>query len=227
VKPLVRAVIVHEHKKPHVRRQAVGTTNLRKGIGMKKKVTLKDGSEIMIRPLTKDDVERSLAFYRALPSTDRIYLRNDVMDRKIIQQRILDMARNREKALVAVSEDTIVADGSLELESHGWKQHRGEIRLVVARPFQRKGLGMVMARELYFLAASEKVQEIVVKMMRPQKVAQKIFKRLGFSEDVTLHGYVRDLRGTKQDMIIMRCDLKSLWERLEDYFTETDWERRK
>jgi len=194
---------------------------------MEKTITLKDGSDVVFRNLIPDDVKNSIAFFQSLPDADRIYLRNDVMDANVVRSRIQEMERNREIVLVAISGDAIVADGSLELEAHGWKKHLGEIRLVVAPTHQRKGLGMCLARELYFLAASERVQEIIVKMMRPQLGAQKIFNRLGFKEEMVLPRYVKDLKGHHQDLIIMRCDLKALWQQLEDYFVETDWERRK
>ncbi|UCF69037.1 MAG: GNAT family N-acetyltransferase, partial [Acidobacteriota bacterium] len=118
-----------------------------------------------------------------------------------------------------------VADGTLELDGPGWKGHVGEIRLIVGRPFQRRGLGMRMARELYLLAARKGLEEIVVKMMEPQKAAISIFERLGFRKDATFSAYVKDQAGTKQNLIVMRCDLNSLWEKLEDYFAATDWQR--
>lgn len=194
---------------------------------MEKHVTLKDGSDVLIRPLRPADVDKSFAFFQALPSSVKTYLRSNVSDKGIVRQRINDLERNRETAIVAVKSDSIIADGSIETAIHGWKKHMAELRLIVAGKHQRKGLGMIMARELYFMAASDQVQEIVVKIMRPQAGAQKIFRRLGFHEDVTLPKYVRDLRGHRQDLIIMRCDLKSLWTELEDYFADTDWQRRK
>ena len=44
---------------------------------MAKQITLKDGTEVLIRELGTDDLDRSLAFFKALPPEDRIYLRND------------------------------------------------------------------------------------------------------------------------------------------------------
>ena len=34
--------------------------------------------------------------------------------------------------------------------------------------------------------------------------------------------YVKDTRGRKQDLLIMRCNLDALWKELEGYFHETD-----
>lgn len=192
---------------------------------MKKKVKLKDGSEVLIRKLGKDDKSRSLAFFRALPKEDRAYLRVDVTKPEIVERRIQTMESDRIMRLVAVNDEQIVADGSLELESRDWQRHVAELRLIVARSFQRKGLGMLMARELYMLAASKKVEEIIVKIMGPQIGAQNIFKRLGFHQDAVLHDYVRDIDGTKQDLVLMSCDLESLWQKLDDFMADFDWQR--
>ena len=192
---------------------------------MREKAKLKDGSEILIREMRKDDIDRSLAFFRALPGEDRAYLRRDVTNREIVGRRIQELKSSRIMRLVAVVDEQIVADGSLELEAQGWEEHLAEIRLIVARPFQRRGLGTLMARELYLLAAGKKVEEIIVKIMGPQVGVQDIFKRLGFRPETVLHDYVRDVGGTKQDLIVMRCNLEELWQKLGHHLDDSDWQR--
>jgi L-amino acid N-acyltransferase YncA len=189
------------------------------------KVKLKDQTEVLIRELTRDDLEGSLAFFKALPEEDRTYLRRDVTKRELVERRIKEVGTGGVQRLVATVDERIVADGSLELEGHGWKEHVGELRLIVAKPYQGKGLGILMARELYGLAAAAKVEEVVVRMMRPQKAARSIFRKLGFREEVVLPDYVRDLGGKKQDMILMRCDLEALWSEMEDFISHSDWQR--
>ncbi len=192
---------------------------------MKRIVNLKDGSEVTIRPMRKEDLEKSYAFFQSLPPEDRAYLRSDVTKFEVVKRRVRAMEFLKIKRLVALHKDDIVAEGALEMEGHDWEEHIAELRLIVAHPFQRKGLGMLMARELFLLAIKEKVEEIVVRMMKPQVNAIGIWRKLGFHEDVTLHDYVKDLEGVKHDLVIMRCDIKSLWKELEDYFEDTDWRR--
>ncbi len=62
-------------------------------------------------------------------------------------------------------------------------------------------------------------------MMRAQYAAHSIFRRLGFFDQTLLPEYVRDRDGKLQDLILMRCDLKALWQELEDYFENLDWQR--
>ena len=193
---------------------------------MEKRVQLKDGTEVLIRNLREDDVERSLAFFQALPPADRIYLRNDVTKREVIEMRLHSMSTDKVLRLVAISDTgQIVADGSLESDGYAWKDHVAELRLIVASAYQRKSLGMFLARELYLQAVSNRVEEIVAKVMLPQKAAMKIIERLGFKEKVVLPDYVKDIEGHKHDLIIMRCELKQLLSELENYFALSDWQR--
>jgi RimJ/RimL family protein N-acetyltransferase len=192
---------------------------------MKKKVRLRSGEEVLIRPLKMEDLEKSLAFFRALPEKDREYLRVDVTKRDIVKKRIASIKPLKTIRLIALVNKEIIADGSLEFEINTWKRHVAEIRLIVARPFQRKGLGTLMMRELFLIAAGRKVEQIIVKFMKPQAGARKIVKRLGFHRDAVMHDYVKDIKGEKHDLIIMRCDLESLWQRLEDFMAGSDWQR--
>jgi L-amino acid N-acyltransferase YncA len=192
---------------------------------MAEKLKLKDGSTAVIRPMQADDLERSFAFFKALPEEDRDYLRSDVTRRSVVRRRIQQIKKGNIHRLVAVARDKIVADGALERQTSEWQKHVAELRLIVARDYQRRGLGALMARELYKLAAAEKVEEIVVRMMRPQRGARRIFRRLGFHEEIVMPDYVKDLKGHKQDLIVMRCDLEGLWEEMEHYLTFWDWQR--
>lgn len=182
---------------------------------MGKTVRLKDGTEVLIRPLQRDDIERSLAFFRALPKEDLNYLRRDPTKREIVEQRVREMESGEYDRLVAVVGDEIVAEGALEMTGRDWTSHVGELRLIVAREYQRKGLGMLMARELYSLAASCKLEQVMVTMMRPQTAARNIFRKLGFREEMVLPDHLRDRDGRPQDLILMRGDLKALWRELE------------
>lgn len=192
---------------------------------MKKIVHLRDGTEVIIRNMKENDLEKSFAFFQALSNKDRLYLRVDVTNKELVKKRIRDMKYKNILRIVATLPNSIIADGALEFEDHGWEDHVGELRLIVANRFRRKGLGILMANELYSLAAKQGIEEIVVKIMKPQKDAQCIFKRLGFHHDITLPSSIYDLNHMKQDLIIMRCKLKELWSELADYFYEKDMRR--
>ena len=192
---------------------------------MHKNLKLKDKTEVVIREMTPGDLDGSLVFFESLSDEDRAYLRRDVSRREVVERRIAESAPDGASRLVAVAGGRIVADGALELSGEDWTKHVGELRLIVAGPYRRTGLGTVMARELYRLGRGALVEEIVVKLRRPQTAAQSIFKRLGFREEAVLPDYVKDLEGKKQDLVLMRCDIDALWREMEDFLSTGDWER--
>ena len=185
-------------------------------------VKLKDNQEVLIRAMKREDLEGSLAFFRALSEVDRLSLRRDSTTREVIEERIREMEQGAVKRLVAVADGAIVADGALGLSHFGWERHLAELRLVIATPYQRKGLGMLMAGALYDLAASAGIEEIVVKMMASQTAALRIFRKLGFRDEVVLRDYVKDMKGTRKDLVLMRCRLEDLWQKYEDFVRENE-----
>lgn len=186
--------------------------------------TMKDGSQFMIRELKQDDLDPLMEFYVSLPNRDRKYLRIDVTDRKLVKQRITDSENKKDIRLAAWYEGKIIGTGALEL-GHDWKRDLGELRLIVSKEFQRKGVGTLLAREIYYKAAERGVHKLVVKMMRPQKAAQNIVKKLGFDHDTVLPDYVLDQLGRPQDLLVMTCDMKNFWRELEHVYNDSDWRR--
>ena len=192
---------------------------------MEKTEKMKDGTEVTIRLLVPQDIDKLMEFYASLPEDDRRYLKFDVMDRKAVSRRLRRIESGDDIRIVAVHGGVIVASGVLELSGDAWNKHQGEIRVIVAHPFQKRGLGTVVIRELYFVAVQNQLQTIVARMMRPQVGAQKIFRRLGFREESMLPDFVKDLQGGSQDLIVMACDVKELWKQLDRTFSESDWQR--
>jgi L-amino acid N-acyltransferase YncA len=185
-------------------------------------VKLKDNKEVLIRAMKREDLEGSFAFFRALPEENRLSLRRDLTIREAIGERIREMEGGAVKRLVAVADGTIVADGALEFSHFGWERHLAELRLFVATAYQRKGLGLLMAGALYDLAGSAGIEEIVVKMMASQTAALRIFHKLGFHQEVVLRDYVKDMKGNRKDLVLMRRRLEDLWQKYEDFMHETD-----
>lgn len=190
---------------------------------MEIEVTLKNGKKVTIRHMRPDDVQGSFDFFQKLPPADRKYLRVDVTNWEFVERRVRHSDDGQVERLVVVDGEQIVGDGALELGGHGWGQNIAEIRLIVARGYQRTGLGTLLARELYRLAVQHDASRIVARLMRPQLGAHRILQSLGFHEEFLLPSMVLDRDGQWQDMIIMRCNLDDLWREIETSFELSDW----
>ncbi len=192
---------------------------------MQKKMTLKDGTEITIRELTLDDLENLMKFFTSLPLKDQQYLRIDVTNKEIVKTRISDALHKKDIRLAVLHNDQIIATGALELSHDDWRRNQGELRLIVAHDYQHKGIGLMLARELYYLAVENGVKKLVVKMMKKQKSARNLVKKLGFSHEVIIPDYVTDKSEKLQDLVIMTCDMKDFWKELEHIYQASDWMR--
>ena len=192
---------------------------------MDKVEKLKDGTNVIIRLLRLDDLDKLMKFYRGLPIEDRKYLKFDVLNRKVVAKRLKRIETGDDVRIIALLNNEVIASGALELSGEQWSKHQGEIRVIIAHGFQHKGLGTIMIRELYFIAVQKKVELIIARMMRPQAGAQHVFRRLGFREEMMMPDFVKDIEGGTQDLIVMACNVKDLWKELDHLFSESDWQR--
>jgi RimJ/RimL family protein N-acetyltransferase len=187
--------------------------------------TLKDGTPFTMRDLTIDDLDKLMKFYRALPASERNYLRIDVTKSDIVEQRIRDDKERKGFWITALHDDNIIGEGRLELFSDDWRKDHGEVRLIVGKDFRHKGVGLLMMRKLHHIAVEQKVKKVVAKILKPQSDARKILRRLGFREEIILPHYVHDQKRRIQDLLIMSANIDNFWKELETIYIASDWQR--
>jgi RimJ/RimL family protein N-acetyltransferase len=187
-----------------------------------KTVKTKDGSSVVIRPLTQDDGPALLVFFRALPADDRLFLREDVTKKEVIDRWITQLDYEEVLPIVAVKDSAIIGDATLHFHLYGWHRHMAEIRCVVAREYQKKGLGTILMHELVSHASQKGVDRIRAEMMDTQISAQKAFRRLGFKKEAELKNFVIDIDGKSHNLVIMVNDVSELWKKMEDLLIDYD-----
>lgn len=184
--------------------------------GYPKITKLNDGTEVILRVLSPDLRNKVVKFFRNLSKDDRLLLRNDVTDVVRVDERLNTIDYHRLIPLVAEYKGEIVADATLEQSPYGWTRHISEFRVVVARPFQKKGLAALLATELIYLALEKQVEKVEARLAAEQTAALKLCKKLGFKKIAVLPGYVKDLKKKTHDLVILELDLISLRPRMED-----------
>jgi L-amino acid N-acyltransferase YncA len=185
---------------------------------------LKDGADLLIREMDpKQDFDALMKFYADLPAEDRRYLRIDVTNRKTMEQRIKLMDFGYHFRILALYGDEIVGKGVLELPFEEWRRHQGELRVIIARPFQHRGVGMRLMRELYKLALRKNVETVTVWVMKPQEAALNLARKMGFHDQSVLPDYVKDQTGEMQDLYILKAKIADLTKEIDRIFGPTDW----
>jgi GNAT superfamily N-acetyltransferase len=187
-----------------------------------KKVSLKDGRKVVVRQMTKDDGPALLEFFRSLRDEDRLCMRDDVTNPKIIQGWVDNLNYEYVVPLLAFYQDKLVADASIHRNLQGWTRHVGQIRVSVHPQFQGLGLGFLMAKEIFTIAQSMHIDKVLAEMMDIQTDAVKVFSKLGFRIEHRYKNHVRDLDGKIHDLIVMSADINELMDSL--YQTISDSE---
>jgi len=181
-----------------------------------KKVTLRGGPAVTLRPMKAEDAPALLAFFRARPDEARSFLKDDVTQEEVVSRWAREIDYDRVLPILAFEGKRIVGDATLHCQRYGWSRPVGEIRCVVARKFQRKGLGTALLGEIYRHAVGRGLDRIVAQMMESHSGAIAAFRRLGFEREAVLKDHVKDVHGKKHSLVIMSNDLTELWRRMED-----------
>jgi len=186
-----------------------------------KEAKLKDGSTVTLKPFERKDKEALFNFFQRLPESDRLFLKDNVADPATVERWATELNYDRVFPLLAWKGNEIVADATLHKNLGGWMKHVGTIRIVVARDYHRRGLGSVLANELFLHALKSGLEKIVAEMMETQLSAVKVFEKLGFRQEAVFRGHVRDQIGVRHDLLVYTKDLEEFWANIQthEYFS--------
>jgi len=173
-------------------------------------VTLRDGTAVGVRLMTPADAHRVLAFARALPEDDLLFLRVDITKAFVVMLWGQNIKAGLTVSVLAEKEGEVVGYAALHHNEVSWQRHLGELRLQVAPAFRSKGLGRALAGEILAIAREMGLKKIVGQMTPDQRQAIAIVKHYGFREEAKLGGFVIDREGQTRDLLIMTCDVEAL-----------------
>jgi L-amino acid N-acyltransferase YncA len=175
--------------------------------GYPKKVQLHTGTGVTIRPMVKEDADKLHTFFSRVPREDRLFLRDDVTMRDVIDAWARDLDYDRVLPLVAEVGGNIVGDATLHRRKFGWTSHVGKVRLLIDKDYRGKGLGALMIEELISVAKKAGLGLLVAEIMGNQTAALSAFKRLGFQKEAVFYNYVKDQAGEERHLVVMMKNL--------------------
>ena len=195
--------------------------------GYPKQIQLQDGTEAWLRPLRPEDRDRLYAFFKQLPTRDRRYFKHDVSQREVITNWCRNIDYDKVLPILAVvkedDHERIVADATLHTEQHGWATHVAKIRCVISKGWRKKGLALIMLREVYDRAVMRGIQKIQAEIRDDNTQAIALIRRLGFKKEAVLKKHAMDMQGKLHDMIIFYNDLSDLWQKMHDLNIDSDF----
>lgn len=178
-------------------------------------VRLSDNTPVTLRLMDKGDADRVLQFARHLPEDDLHFLRLDLTDPQVVRQWLAKQAAGQSAELMAEVQGEMAGYASLHYNQTNWQRHLGEIRLQVGPRYRGKGLGRVLAAEIFALAREHGLRKLVAQMTADQRGAYATFERLGFQPEALLQDFVIDRDGRTRDLVVMSHDVEGLTDRVD------------
>lgn len=178
-----------------------------------KTAKLKDGTEVVLRPMTPEDEEALHVFFELVPEEELLVLRHNVRDRQTIHGWAHRLDYSRAIPLLALVGSEIVGDATLHRTSHGWKRHIGRVRIVVSPKFQNLGLATLMLNELVRLGHELGLEKLWAEVPLDAPKAIRACRNAGFGCKAVIEGLVKDIRNQNQDILIMVCDIPTFFDR--------------
>jgi RimJ/RimL family protein N-acetyltransferase len=174
-----------------------------------KDITLRDGAHITLRPMTPDDAGRLWEFFREIPPVDKMYLREEVDRREVVEGWAKALDYEIVLPLLAFHGDRVVGDATLHRNKTGWKQRVGVVRILIAPDFRHRGLGTAMVREIRHLGEKLSLNYIMAEVIEEQQAAIRAFEAMGFERAVVYRNFVNDQKGRLHNLVVLLYPMSS------------------
>jgi len=157
--------------------------------------------------MTAQDRAAFQAFIKKQPEDDLFFLMMDLAAPEGLARKFGGIEAGQDITVLAEQDGKLLGYGSLHHGETRWFRHLGEIRLLVAPNHRSRGLGKVLAQEVFSIARELGLRKIVARMASGQMGARRLFENLGFQIEALLADWVIDRHGKTQDLVLMSYDV--------------------
>jgi L-amino acid N-acyltransferase YncA len=166
--------------------------------------TRKAGSkDVTLRLMTAADRAAILAFARALPEHDLLFLRRDITEEAAVDDWVNELKNGEIVTVLAETGGQIVGYATIHRSLLRWTAHVAELRVMVAESMRGSGLGRILTQEAFANALTAGIEKMVAQMTLDQKGAIATFEGLGFRPEALLRDQVKDRQGNKHDLLVL------------------------
>jgi L-amino acid N-acyltransferase YncA len=178
-----------------------------------KKMALKDGTKILLRPMVAKDQKALYEFFKGAHKEVAQYLRDDVTSPLVIEKWAKNLDYEKTLPILALKEDgTIIADATINRRNFGWKWHLGTVRIFVHRDYRNVGLGRLMIEELVDIAYKLGIEKLIAEVPDISTAAINAFSKAGFYRAATIANMVKDQNNMPVDAVFMMKDVRPAYD---------------
>jgi RimJ/RimL family protein N-acetyltransferase len=172
-----------------------------------KTIKLKDGTQLLIRPLLKEDEKSLREYFLRLPAKEVSRLKDDVTDPKVVEKMIFDLDYDVAFPLIAFDGDRIVGSATIKFNPIGWRRHQAEIRGTVDSEYREKGLSTCIIEMMMEISKSLGIDQLTAEVSPALDEAYFLCEKVGFKEAAVLKNFIKDQEGNYEDLVIMIKEL--------------------
>jgi RimJ/RimL family protein N-acetyltransferase len=176
-----------------------------------------EAGDLELRYMTAVDEAAVLAFARALPDHDLLFLPRDIARPKVLAAWIAEIERGALTTLLAGRNGTLVGCATIACDEFSWSAHVGEIRVVVVADMRGRGIGRLLIQETFRIALRLGLEKLIAQMTVDQRGAIAVFESMGFRGEALLRDHVKDRSGIKHDLVILSHDVARFQSQMEAY----------
>jgi RimJ/RimL family protein N-acetyltransferase len=181
------------------------------------RITLRDDTEVLIRPSESTDEGGLSEFFSNIPSSDLLIYKDDVPVLENKAKWFMSDLYGKVLRLVALRGNEIIATGTLHKEGLYWL-NAAEIMIIVHPRSRGKGLGSRLFNHLLFEVFQMRMRKVIVRFTSDNISFIRIIEHYGFKPETVLRCYLIDENtNEKKDLIIASFNLEEWTNRFEFY----------
>ena len=174
-----------------------------------RQITLRNGARLVFRPMGPDDVDRLWVFFQRVPPEDKMFFRQDVSRREVVQRWADTLDYDLVLPILALEGSRVVGDATLHRQRTGWKQRVGVVRVQIAPDYRHLGLGTAMVRELRHLGEKAALHYLMAEVIEEQAAAVRAFEKMGFDRAAIYPSFVNDQKGGIHNLVVLLYRMSS------------------
>jgi L-amino acid N-acyltransferase YncA len=182
-----------------------------------KETELKDGTKLLLRPMTAEDQDGLYEFFQSVAKDVARYLRNDVGSRLVVEKWAQNLDYEKTLPILALKDDVIIADATLNRRRFGWKWHLGTVRVFVHKDYRDVGLGHLMIAELVDISYKLGIEKLIAEIPDTNTATINAFIASGFYRAAVIPNMVKDRENMPVDVAVMIKDVRPAHDDAYDY----------
>jgi len=182
-----------------------------------KETELKDGTKILLRPMAAEDQDGLYEFFQSVSKDVARYLRDDVGSRLVVEKWAQNLDYEKTLPILALKDDVIIGDATINRRRFGWKHHLGTMRIFVHKDYRDVGLGHLMIEELVDISYKLGIEKLIAEIPELNIAAINAFEASGFHRAAVISNMVKDRENMPVGVVVMMKDVRPAHDDAYDY----------